>query len=243
MYGSKARIGLIVPSSNTVCEPEMARLAPDGVAVYAARVLFEPTIDGLKDMKNHVHRAGRELSSEGICGLIAFCCTVGSMIGGAGYDEELAQMIFRASSTKSVTTTGAVKAALSALKVRRVSMATPYTRETNEIEKSVMESMGYEVTDISGYHEHVEPEALKNEMIGRLQPEAAYELAKAVNGPKNHAIFISCTNFRSIEIIDQLEQETGKPVITSNQATLWHSLRSLGIKDCRKGFGSLLREH
>jgi maleate cis-trans isomerase len=243
MYGSRARIGLIVPSSNTVCEPEMARLAPDNVAVYASRILFRPTIEGLKDMRNHVHQAGEELSSEGICQLIAFCCTVGSMIGGPDYDEELVRMINEASRTKSVTTTTAVKAALSALQVKRVAMATPYTRQTNDIEKQIMENMGYEVTDIVGYHDHVEPEALKNDMIGRLQPEEAYKLAKGVDGPRNQAIFISCTNFRAIDIIDQLERETGKPVVTSNQATMWHSLRSLGIKDTREEYGSLLRDH
>ena len=80
MYGERARIGLIVPSSNTVCEPEMATLSPQGVSTYATRILFEPTIQGLKAMKEHVKRATDELSSEGICQAIAFCCTVGSMI-------------------------------------------------------------------------------------------------------------------------------------------------------------------
>jgi maleate cis-trans isomerase len=77
-------------------------------------------------------------------------------------------------------------------------------------------------------------------MIGSLQLEAAYELALKVNSKENDAIFISCTNFRSIEIIDRLETETSKPVITSNQATLWHALRKLGLKDSVKGYGRLL---
>ena len=86
MYGERARIGLIVPSSNTVCEPEMVAMRPEGVATYATRILFEPTIKGLKAMRQDVGRATLELSSEGICDIIAFCCTVGSMIGGADYD-------------------------------------------------------------------------------------------------------------------------------------------------------------
>jgi maleate isomerase len=67
MYGHRARMGLIVPSSNTVCEQEVAALCPDGVAAYTARILFEPTMIGLRAMKNHVERASLELSSEGIC--------------------------------------------------------------------------------------------------------------------------------------------------------------------------------
>ena len=59
----------------------MAALCPPGVAAYATRILFEPTLEGLKAMKDHVGRAAAELSSEGVSHLIAFCCTVGSMIG------------------------------------------------------------------------------------------------------------------------------------------------------------------
>lgn len=242
MYGQRARIGLIVPSSNTVCEQEASKLLPEGVCVYATRILFEPTIEGLKDMRNHVRRASLELSSEGICRMIAFCCTVGSMIGGVDYDEELIRMMVETSATKALTTTTAVKAALDALGVHSVAMATPYTRQINELEKGLLEAMGYEVTRIAGIHESLPPNELKNDMIGRLSPGEAYSLAKQVDGPQNQAIFISCTNFRAIEIIEQLEQETGKPVITSNQATLWHCLRSLEIKDPMEGYGRLLKD-
>ena len=61
-----------------------------------------------------------------------------------------------------------------------------------------------------------------------------------MNGPDNEAVFISCTNFRAIEMIERLELETGKPVVTSNQAAVWHALRRLGIKDKIPGYGRLL---
>lgn len=90
-----------------------------------------------------------------------------------------------------------------------------------------------------GYHELIPPHTFKNEMIGRLYPEAAYEMGLKVNGIENEVIFISCTNFRAIEIIRKLEEETGKPVISSNQATLWYALRKLGLNDSIKGLGRL----
>jgi maleate isomerase len=178
VYGSRARIGLIVPSSNTVCEQEVAALCPEGVAAYAARVLFEPTMDGLRVMKNHV---------------------------------------------------------------KRIAVATPYTSEINRNEKESLELRGYPVTDIRGYHETLPSQELKNDMIGRLQPDVAYGMGLKVNGKDNQVIFISCTNFRAIEIIESLERKTGKPVISSNQATLWYALRKLGIKDSIEGYGRLLR--
>jgi maleate isomerase len=64
-----------------------------------------------------------------------------------------------------------------------------------------------------------------------------------VDGKENEAIFISCTNFRTIEIIQELEEATGKPVISSNQATLWYALRKLGLKDSIKGYGQLLEQY
>ncbi|MBW1997051.1 MAG: aspartate/glutamate racemase family protein [Deltaproteobacteria bacterium] len=239
MYGRRGRIGLIVPASNTVCEPEMAKLCPRDVATYSTRILFTPTIKGLKDMKAHIERASEELSSEGICRLIAFCCTVGSMIGGVGYDEEIIQAIEERAGIPAITTTTAIRAALSALGIKRLAVATPYTAEINNIERSLLNDMGYEVTGIVGYHENVRPQDLKNDMIGRLSPEVALELGRAVNGPENDALFISCTNFRSIEIIERLEIETGKPVISSNQVTMWHSLRKMGIDDRINGLGRL----
>jgi maleate isomerase len=68
-------------------------------------------------------------------------------------------------------------------------------------------------------------------------------MAQKVNGNDNEAIFISCTNFRAIEIIERLERETGKPVVSSNQATLWYALRKLRIQGRIKGFGRLLKEY
>jgi len=239
LYGERGRLGLIVPSSNTVCEPEMATLCPRGVMTYSTRIIFEPTIRGLKTMKDHVERASLELSSEGICDIIAFCCTVGSMVGGPNYDQEIIRMIEEKAKIPAITTTTAVKAALDALDVNRIAIATPYTLEINTLEKALVESMGYEVTHIIGYHEHIPPDRFTNEMIGRLVPEETYNLGLSVTDTRNEAIFISCTNFRAIESIQPLEDETGKPVISSNQATLWYALQVLGIEDAIKGYGRL----
>ncbi len=241
MYGQRGRIGLIVPSSNTVCEPEMAALCPEGVVTYSTRILFEPTISGLRALRDHIERASLELSSEGISQIIVFCCTVGSMIGGANYDREILNFIEEKVGVSAITTTTAVKASLDVLGVTRIAVATPYTREIKELERTLLECMGYEVTKIIGRHEGVAPEEFTNEMIGRLPPEEAYRLGLMVTNSRNDAIFLSCTNFRTVEIIQRLEEETKKPVISSNQATIWYALRKLGIKDQLEGFGRLFK--
>ena len=243
MYGARGRIGLIVPSNNTVCEPEMAALCPPGVNTYSTRLLFDPKLEGLLGFSKDVDRASLELSSENICQVIAFCCTMGSMIGGIHYDREIIARIEAIAKTPAITTTTAVKAALDTLGVKKIAVATPYTQDITQAELKALELAGYRVTAIKGYHEHVAPGECRNEMIGRLLPDVAFQLALEVNGKENEAIFISCTNFRAIEIIEKLEDRTGKPVISSNQATSWYALRTLGLKDVIKGYGCLLESH
>ncbi len=239
IYGKRARLGLIVPASNTVCEPEMVRLSPPGVTTYATRILFSPTIQDLKNMQPRVQRAAQELSSERITDLIIFCCTVGSLIGGPGGESEIVSNIEKEASIPAITTATAVKAAFDALHVRRLAVATPYTREINNHEKDILEQAGYEITSIAGYYENLEPTELRNMMIGNLPAEAALELGVRVNSSDNEAIFISCTNFRAADIIEKLEAATGKPVISSNQASMWFALRRLGLKDKVSGYGRL----
>ena len=74
------------------------------------------------------------------------------------------------------------------------------------------------------------------------EPEIAYARAREVDDDRAEAVFISCTGFRTIEIIEKLESELGKPVISSNQASLADCLRKLGVAEVRPGFGSLF-EH
>ena len=241
MYGYRARIGLIVPASNTTCEPEIAALCPEGVTSYATRIFFDPSsVDGLLALKKEADRAARELSCESICQIIAFCCTRGSMIGGLNCDKSIIEIIEKECNTPAIATATAVFAAFTALQVKRIAIATPYPGEVNRLIKEIIELNGYKVTRLGGVYDHLSPKELTVKMIGSLQPENAYELGLKVNSKENDAIFISCTNFRSIEIIQKLEMETSKPVITSNQATLWHALRRLGLKDSIKGYGRLV---
>ena len=76
----------------------------------------------------------------------------------------------------------------------------------------------------------------------RVTPAFLAEMAGGLDRPDADAIFISCGALRSIEIIDELEARTGKPVVTSNQALAWHALRLAGIADRIEGHGRLLRE-
>ena len=233
MYGRRGRIGLMVPTGNSVMEPEFNRLAPEGVSVHANRVyLKNVTPEALEGMADHAAASARGLASIRI-GVLAFGCTSGSFVGGKGYDEGLIRIMEQETGVAATTTTTAVLRALDLLGVRRIALATPYTDEVTEIEARFLGAHGIEVTRAIGGG------IVETADIQECAPEVAYARAREVDDGRAEAVFISCTGFRTIEIIEPLEAELGKPVITSNQATFADCLRVLGVRQVRPGFGSL----
>ena len=245
MYGWKGRIGLLIPSRNTTMEPEFNRMAPDGVSTHAERmVLKEGSPAALMQMEREVYRAASMITAVNP-DVIVVGCTSGTFIKGLGYDQRLIRKVTSLTKAKAITTSTAVIEALKLLKVTKVAVATPYTDEVNEREKKFIEAHGIRVTRIKGlgYSKSVKVYPLASNPvsgIGLLDPSVAYKLAMDVDAQDADGIFISCTNFRTVEIIEALEKNAGKPVVTSNQATMAMALRTMGIKEKIIGFGSIL---
>ncbi len=237
MYGWRGRIGLIIPSSNTTMEPEFWRMAPEGVSVHTARMkLSAVTVEELVEMEKDAVRAAQLLATADV-DILVYGCTTGSLVKGPGYDREITEKLTRATGIKAVATATAVLEALEELGARRVALATPYIEEVNRKEVEFLESQGYKVVDLKylGIRENTE--------IGRQTPQIAYRLAKSLETSSADAVFISCTNFRTIEVIKLLEKDLGIPVFSSNTATMWLTLKELGLREPIRGYGMLLEEH
>jgi len=237
MYGWRARLGIIIPSVNTVMEPEFNKMAPEGVSVHAARMMalgkFEPK--SLVEMAEETENAAKRLKQ--IADVIGWGCTSGSFVKGKGYDLEIIDRIKKVTGLPATTTSTAVIHALKTLKVKKIAVATPYTEEVNDLLKKFLEDNGFIVTNIKGLGVEVRGGQ------GVYHPSTTYRLSREVDSDEAECIFISCTNFRSIEIIDQLEKDCQKPVISSNTATMWHMLKLAGINENIKGFGTLLEKY
>ena len=236
MYGWRGRIGLLVPSVNTVAEPEMNLMAPEGVAVFASRM--RNTKADFKDslgLIDHVERATDELASAHV-DVVAFTCTAGSFIQGGKGEDDLRKLIENTAHVPSVTTAGAVVEALKRLKAKKLVIATPYPEEINQLEKAFFEEHGFEVLEIKGLG------ITDAFFIGCEMPENTYRYVKSMDYSSADAIFISCTNFRTFDIIERLETDCKKPVVTSNQATFWASLRTIECGESISGFGRLLQD-
>ncbi len=238
MYGWRAVLGVIDLATSTTIVHECYRVIPDGVAAISSRLVLpggEATEAALLRM---TESDGLEAAAEQLAWarpqVIAFACTTGSLVKGPGWDKVLRDRIEARTGVAATTTSTAVLAALEALGARRLGIATPYIEELNRREREFFEALGYEVVQIRGLG------IREDRAIGAESPQAAYRLAREVDRPEVDCLFISCTNFPTIPIIAALEADTGKPVVTSNQATIWHSLRVAGVGERIRGVGRLL---
>ena len=234
-YGWRLRIGVILPSCNTVMEPEFYKMAPEGVSIHTARMrISEVTKEELKKMAEDSPRAAEDLATADV-DVIVYGCTSGSFIGGIEWEREIVKKIEEKTGILTITTSKAVIDALQHLKLKKIIVVTPYIDELNELEKKFLEMNGVKVLKIKGLG------ILKGLDIGMQPAWTSYKLAKENFTPEADGIFISCTNFRTLEIIEKLEHDLGKPVVTSNQASMWAALRTSGIKESIEKYGTLLK--
>ncbi len=236
-YGWRARIGLIYMASSTVMEPEFYAMAPEGVSVHTSRIhLPEATVEGLTAMMEgeEVERCTRELARAPLH-VIVFGGTSATFLKGIVWDKEVrSRMETVANGIPATTTSSAVLKALRACGAERVSLVTPYIEEVTERGRNFLEQAGFVVVGAEGMH-------IKDDhAIGAVTTEQVYDFAREVVKPEADAVFISCTNLRTIGAIAPLEETLGVPVVSAIQASFWDCLRIAGIKDEVDGFGQLL---
>lgn len=239
MYGWRAKIGRISPSPETVGAEEWRRSMPDGACLVETRTLIhDVTVEGLSETAKQVERAALELASAEV-DVILQAGTAIAFFKGFGHDQELSKRINAATGIKATTSLTAVVEALRALKIQRLAIATSYLAEIDARLVDVLEKSGFKVASIRGM-------GLKKSIdMGKVLPEETYRLAREVvrSVPEADGILISCGNLRTFEAIEPLETDTGLPVVTSNQAGLWQTLRIVGINERLPSLGRLLREH
>ena len=237
MVGWRARVGLMIPSSNTNQEPEFYMMAPEGVTFHTARMKFRDTsIAGLTEMVQNIDKAIDELTGTSFpFSLIAFMCTSGTFIKGASFDREVREKIEKMSGIAAETMSAACVQAMKEMKIENVAVGTAYTEEINQKEREFLEGFGFNIVTMKGLGIRF--------AMDREPPEVSYRLGKEIDRPEADGVFISCGGLRAAPIIEKLEKDIKKPVITSNQAMMWSILRRLNIREPIQGYGALLREH
>jgi len=232
MYGTRARIGILVPSSNTITETEFNALKPAGISVHAARMFItHPTVETLARMNEDTEMAAKHIATAQPS-VVAFACTTGSLLEGMGWDARLVARIEKITGVPTTTTATSVIRAFRELGIHKISVGTPYNEELNRLEADFFEKSGVKVLKIKGLD--------SGGAMAQISLEEVMNLAREVNRPDADAVFLSCTNLKALPVLDPLEKELSKYVFSSNIATFWDVMRMLKIKEPIQGRGKLL---
>jgi maleate cis-trans isomerase len=239
VYSFRAKIGLIVPPTNTVNEAEWARVMPDGVTFHTVRMPIH---------LDHASEAGRRALVGDICAkvselsqarvdVVAYACTAGSMMNPR---HALSEEVEAATGVPLVTTAAAIVDALDALGVRRVSIATPYHDQLNEHERAFLAANGIETLAIMGLGLGANG-PVDYPLIAETPLERIEAHVRATFREGSEACLVTCTDFPTLSLHVGLEQGLRVPVITSNQATLWAALGRAAIDDDIPRLGALFK--
>lgn len=240
-YSQRAKLGLIVPPTNTVNEAEWWRMMPEGVTFHTHRMpLHADTTSeaGRQALHNDLDHSFSMLKQSRV-DAIAYACTAGSMINPV---HALPDALASRNGVQAVTTSAAIVAALQTLRAKRLSVATPYAKRLNDHETHFLEGNGFVVERLiglgigaNGPQEYIR--------IAETPVEKVAAHARAAFVPGSDALLITCTDFPTLPLIQLLEDELGVAVVTSNQATFWAMLRTAGIDDRLPSLGRLLADH
>ncbi len=234
----RARIGVIVPSVNTVVEPWFSAVCPPGVTLHAARMFLDNnlTSESLVRMdRDEGLRAVKQIMS---CkpASVAYCCTASSIVQGLEYDGRLNHELNHAAGVPAFTATLGIIEALHAVGAKRIAVCSPYTKAIDDAEHVFFSAAGFDILG-SAHLGIADAFALADPT-----PDDIYALWKKSWHADADASLITCLNMNSQEVIERIEAESGKPVVTSTQATLWKLLRAAGVQDRIEGFGTLLMD-
>lgn len=231
----RARMGVVIPQLDYITEPLLARLLMPGIAVHTSRMKRTGPVNAetLREM-NRSARTAVELLPLPYLDLVVYHCTTGSLL----YDpSRLVGDIEEQTGLPAVATAQAVVDALKHLGATRVSLVTPYIKALNDAEVGFLEARGFRVMAVGGI------ELEDSGLMQSLAPEEINLMARRVAHADSEAVFVSCTGIRSLELLDELEADLGKPVVASTSAMLWQALSRLRLPQQLPGCGRLLREN
>ena len=231
--GPGGRIGLIALATDCNSEQDLRRIFPQDIEIFTNRVLnTNPvTLENLRNMAGDISRAAAGILPGIELDAIIYGCTSGTVASGV---DKIEQLIHR--SCPGVPVTNPASAALAAFVhfgARRISILTPYTEAVNLEMAKFFEAQGIEVINIVGF-------GFENDMaMTGIPPQSIAEVAENVCDKDADLLFISCTAIRAAAVIEDIEQSIGIPVVTSNQALVWHSLKLIDYPRSVIGYGSL----
>ena len=250
--GHRARIGVIIPSTNTSVEYDCQRVIPRGVTWHFSRFMIEHA--DLSDDENFMRflellrqTIGASIESLMTCkpdhvmmGMSAETFW-GGIKGNDGFVDRIHEMVGH--DTGLTTGANAVIAALEALGVKgnenqNIAVVTPYQPVGDKNVRLFFEDSGYNVVHVVGLccdNAH--------DAIALVPEHEVMDVVRRVDGDDIDAIIQVGTNLSTASYFPVIEKWLAKPVLSINVATAWHALRSCGVNDQYDHLGLLFEEH
>lgn len=224
MYGWRGKLGLLVPANNTVIEPELNRLLPEGTSLFSTRMMVEGPFspEALNKMENEASRGIRELEVSEV-DFIVYSCMSTSLVKGKDWDLAFESIPTNRMTRKSTAAKCTVEALLSRL-VKKVAILSPYPEAIQSLVIPYFKMWGLQPVstkslDIGDYH-----------TVTRINPETLYREVRGMKLRDAEGICILATDLRTLEINAILEKDLGLPVVSTNLAICWSFLKNRGIE-------------
>ncbi|HEX9263298.1 MAG TPA: hypothetical protein VF977_02920 [Candidatus Binatia bacterium] len=236
MYGWRARIGHVAPSRGDTLVYEFYRMFPEGFMILNTTGTVRQLVDDdFEKQLGRIEEAVQDLV-ENNCDSIIFSGSPLFTRLPFGSDRELGKKLTEKFGLPVAAGLTAEVEALKALNFQKLVVGTPYPEELNQRLKRHLEASGFEVLQIAGYG------VQKNAQLTDLPVHASYKIAKRLYAKARGAdgIFIACPRWPTITDVAILEEEIGKPVITSSLACIWYAMKMIDVKENVKGFGRLM---
>lgn len=233
------RIGVLVPFTNTNLEADIARLLPSDISAHFTRIggyslTKIPDASQMQEMGTSNIEDALQLISGVLPDLVFYGCASATLTHGLEFDHKLTSKIKKLTNANAITAAGALISSLKTIGALKIGFASPYVGDVNEQAIQFLSQAGFDTVQCAdiGY-------AVDSHGQGALTPAMIYDLALRADHPDADAIVMACTDLRAVEAIEQIENEIGKPVITSNQAMVFCALNTLGISHNAPKYGRL----
>lgn len=234
--GEKGRFGLIVLKSDETVEDDFRRFLPPEFALFTSRIesAAEVTPDYLAQMQGKITASSALFPDAIEFDAIGYACTSASSVIG---ETVVADLVKRGAKVNHVTNPlTALVAACAALEVQRLGILSPYIPSVNDHLRAALQGNGIETPVLGTFNE------AKEENVARICENSIISSAKEVAATAEiEALFLSCTNLRTMDIISQIEEEIGIPVLSSNQVMLWHMLATKRAPNTLEHLGRLFQ--
>ena len=228
------RVGLITLATDFRIEKDFNNVIYNkNIDLYCNRIQsYNPlTSETLKKMADDIPKVTNNILPDQKLDCVAYGCTSGTIA--AGYQSIFDKVNLAKPNTKVTTPITSTINALKSLKIKRLSIFTPYTDEINQSVINYFKKENIDVDELSYF------DIASDLDIGKVDPQHLFEVLTQIDLKKSDALFVSCTALPVLSIISELEKKISKVVLSSNQTLIWDTLKEIKYNNTVEGFGEL----